>query len=236
MTDALQFRRRAILLPALLLAAALLAACTAVPLPGTVDLRTIRLAPIAEPLRYDLNVFAAPGMGLRLGTHEAVLARDIARPPTPGDKDAAFTAALRDRAGLHLGAELAEALGQAITAAGIRLAADGAPADATLFIELLYAGYAEQPFRPYTPLLLIEARLVADGADGDTGPLLFRQRYNYGRHTYLHDDVRLAPDPRFSHAAEAALLAAPEAAAEGLRAALPLIARDVARRLDGRVE
>ncbi|TDQ84053.1 hypothetical protein A8950_0599 [Dongia mobilis] len=211
----------ALLLPAVLLMTAILAACTSVPLPATIDLRTIRLAPIAEPLRYDLNVFAAPGMGMRIGAYDAVLARDIARPPVPGDKDAAFTAALADQAGLRLGAELAAALGETLAAAGIPLAAGSEAADATLAIEFLYAGYVEQPFRPFTPLVMVEIRLTAQ----DQG-LLFRQRYTYGTMPYLHDDLHFVPEDRYTFKDEAALLGNATLAARGLRAAFPLIAAD----------
>lgn len=213
-----------------LITTASLAACTSVPLAGTADLRALRLAATPEPQRYDVNVFASPATGLRLGAYDAVLARDIARPPESGDKDALFTQALVERANFQLGAELDAALTAALKAAGIKLQDGNQPAQqsgaATLVIELLYAGYVGQPLRPYTPLLLLEARLVAPGGD-----LLFRQRYAYSRLPYQHDDVRFEPEPRFTFQNEAALMRDVELAAEGLRLAIPRIAMDLKTRL-----
>lgn len=205
----------------------LLAACTSVPLAGTADLRSLRLAPIPAPQRYDINVFASPAMGIRLGAYEAVLARDIARPAAPGDSDARFTTALQQRAGLDLGAEFDAALRAALTARGIQPVAGNQPADATLVIELLFAGYVDQPFRPYTPFLLLEVRLVAPGGPNP----LFRQRYAYSRLPYQHDDVRILPAARYAFAGETELLGDIALAAAGLRAALPAIAADLAQRL-----
>jgi hypothetical protein len=204
-----------------------LAACTAIPRAGQADLRTLRLAATLEPQRYDINVFASPAMGIRMGAYDAVLARDIARPPSPGSNDALFTATLKSRANLQLAAELDRDVARALQARGIALARDGQEADATLVIALLYAGYVDQPLRPYTPFLLLEVRLVAQGGANP----LFRQRYAYSRLPYQHDDVRIHPAERFTVESEARLLGDIDLAAAGLRAALPAIAADLAQRL-----
>lgn len=206
-----------------------LTACTAVKLDpqAAVRLRTLTLVAPPEPRRYDINLFMPPGAGVRLGAYDAVLAKDIARPAAANDIDGRFTAALTKDAQLRLGAELAHAIEAALVATGYRITHSTDTAEAELVIAPLFAGYVDQAFRPYTPLLLIEIRLV-DRADGAT---LFRQRYNYGHHAYLADDVRLAPDPGYTFADADALIADIPRAAEGLRAALPMIAGDLATKL-----
>lgn len=188
-------------------------------------IHTIRIIAPPEPRRYDVNVFASPSMGARIGTYDAVLSNDIMRTADAGDIDAKLTAALTEGAGLRLGAELAAELGRSLSAAGHRVARGNEPVDATLDIALLYAGYVDQPLRPLTPLIIVELTLTDSGTDAG-GKRLFRQRYSYSRLPYLADDVRIVPDPHFTFADEAALLGDPAHAAEGLRAGLARIAAE----------
>lgn len=204
------------------------AGCTADPLEPreAAGIETIQLVPPPEPRRYDANIFVAPGAGLRLGAYDAVLAGDIGREPEADDIDARLTWAIAEEAGLSLGAELADAVGKSLAASGYRVQHGDGAVDARLVMTLLFAGYVEQPFRPYTPLLLVDLELR-----GSSGERLFRQRYNYGAHPYLADDERMAPDRRFRFDDEAHLLADPAFTAEGLREAIPHIAADVPARL-----
>lgn len=204
-----------------------LAGCTSVPLAGNADLRTIQLVPTPEPQRYDINVFAAPATGIRMGVYDAVLARDIARAPDADDTDALFTNALQQSANLRLGAELDQAVTRALKAQGVDVTDGRRPADARLVIELLYVGYVDQPLRPYTPFLLLEVRVVTPGGPNPH----FRQRYAYSRLSYLHDDVQIVPDQQFTFADKTELLGNVSLAAKGLRAAIPLISTDLATRL-----
>lgn len=112
------------------------------------------------------------------------------------------------------------------SAAATSATGTGAP-DAVLKIQFVYAGYVDQFFAPYEPLVWVSVALT----DSRSGKDLFRQRYNYSTHTGNLDDVRFDPDGKYDFKNEEALLANPALAAEGLKAAIPLIAADVAAKL-----
>lgn len=202
-------------------------------------------SPAVDPYAYN---YAQPGGAL------GWLLSGVIADSGDSEIDAAFTQKLTGAEKLRLGAELQSALVKALGGSGYDVtvmtppsdAQDAATsettttgtgttetdggakqADARLTVTFVYAGYVDQFFVPYEPLVWVSVALT----DGKTGEDLFRQRYNYSTHTGNLDDVRFDPAQKFDFKKDADLLTDSTRAAEGLRAALPLIAADVATKL-----
>ncbi|WP_374367090.1 hypothetical protein [Dongia sp.] len=151
------------------------------------------------------------------------------------DVDAAFSGKLIGEQKLRLGDDLQSALAKNLTGAGYDVAvlkpgsdtSAAGKADARMTVKFLYAGYVDQLLVPYEPLVWVHVTLT----DVKTGKTLLAQRYNYSTHTGNLDDVRFDPDKKYDFRSDEELLADTPRAAAGLRAALPLIAADIAAKL-----
>jgi len=98
---------------------------------------------------------------------------------------------------------------------------------ARLMIAFEFVGYIDQAFMPFEPTMLVTATMH----DGATRKELFRQRYNYSPQDFQIEDVVFRPDEKYEFRKEEDLLADPARAADGFRAAIPLIAADIAKKL-----
>jgi hypothetical protein len=185
--------------------------------PGLARIHAIALAPIAEPAAYRI-VSSATDAGQY----------DSRTFVTGGGKPAKPFAEAMAEQNLHLGAELFERLRQNLTRAGFALSAPAA-AEAVLQVafspaEALYSDAALGD--DLMPSFAVSVRL----SDARTRNLITGETvyYGQGENGAAHT---LYPDARYRFTSPDALIADPQAAAEGLRAGLPLIADEIAAAL-----
>ncbi|HYM17944.1 MAG TPA: hypothetical protein VEU06_05225 [Micropepsaceae bacterium] len=142
---------------------------------------------------------------------------------------------LMERQSLHLGTELAAAIAQGLRNDGYKVVEGGsANADATLDVQLLgfppaatalYAAHGGD-FEP-------EFTAVATLTDSSTKKTLFRGAYVYRNNSLKPIDgtILIRPDPKYYFKTSKALFDNPQLAAEGFRAAEPIIAQLIAASL-----
>jgi hypothetical protein len=98
-------------------------------------------------------------------------------------------------------------------------------ADVVVDVVLEHAQYANTPFsRGLRPSIWLRVRAI----DVRAQKYLFKERFTYDGHHSPIVTINVEPDPKYEFRSEAALFADPAFAAEGLRAAAPLIAEQVA--------
>jgi hypothetical protein len=144
--------------------------------------------------------------------------------------------------GFHLGKEIRASLAHALHDAGYETAEVSIPhkkgkllepsqvrdvqADAVLDATIISVSYDQGLFSSsLTPSLLVDVQLV----DTKSGKILFGRRYIYTMETIGPRVTILAADPRYTFESYDALLDNPEMGANGLRAAAPMIAANVAQ-------
>jgi len=144
----------------------------------------------------------------------------------PGGMDD-FTAVLED-AGLHLAAELKDAIAQALRDDGYLV--DGGAADATLDITIGGAPPNAVPmyqsaFGGYEPEYSVEAVLK----NSRTGKTVFHQLYVYRDNSISPVDgtILIRPERQYEFKSRAVFVTDPKHAADGFRAAIPLVAQSI---------
>jgi hypothetical protein len=174
------------------------------------NVHSIQLAGFDEP-RYELQF----RMGLKT-TNES----------TP-NTEKPFAAMLSD-AGLHLGAELKTAVGEALAADGYQVTDGGA--DAVLSVKIggappNFAPMYEAAWGGYKP----EYSVLAELKDARTGKSLFHQFYVYRDNSVSPIDgtILIRPDPQYEFAWPEKIAADIKHAADGFRAPVPQIAQSV---------
>lgn len=185
--------------------------------PGLARIHAIALAAIAEPSTYRI-VSSVTDAGQY----------DSRTFVTGGGKPAKPFAEAMAEQNLHLGVELFERLRGNLTRAGFALSAPAA-ADAVLQIafspaEALYSDAALGD--DLMPSFAVSFRLT----DARTRDLIAAETVFYGQ-SDAGAPHALFPDARYRFTSPDALIADPQAAAEGLRAGIPLIADEIAAAL-----
>lgn len=144
----------------------------------------------------------------------------------------------------HLGRDIQASLAKALVAAGYQVSAvhiphkdgtlltgaqvSGVRADAVLDANILLAGYVNGIVASgVTPNVLIDIQLL----DVKTGTVLFGRRYNYSNQTFPQRITALQVDARYTFMTRRSLADNFILAGEGLSAAGPLIAQDLAAAL-----
>jgi hypothetical protein len=242
-----------LMLPAALALALSLGACQSTKFDpkAASNLDTITLIGPADPASYmiDFDGNAESGMAAA-GLIGFLINASIDAANSTDEFDAPFTQALTSQQKLKLGTELHDAIKANLEGAGYQVSSEAAPpaaeaaaaaapttttgssktttsSAATLAVGFEFAGYVDQAFQPFRPLVLVTARLV----DGKSGKELFRQRYNYSDQSFQMEDVVFEPAEKYDFRKEEELISDSARAAEGFRAAIPLIANDIANKL-----
>ena len=221
-----------------------LAACvTPIEFNGDSTIGSIALLTVEEPDEYHIEVTsvgealfvatAAAGGGV-LG---AVMAQSAAARGPEGEVSAEIA-----HQNVKLGAELTAALRERLGASGFDIEMlDVAPrannflqdymtvptgADAVLDANITFAGFVDDPFGDFTPIVVAKARLVVP----QTNTVLFAREYHYSDKGGLFRDTIPIPEEFLFDTYEDAL-ADPVKIGAALRAAIPIIADDIAASL-----
>lgn len=253
------FMKLRFMLPAALALALGLGACQSTKFDpkAAPNLDTITLIGPADPATYMIdfdgnaeNSMAAAGL---IGF---LIAASVDAANSTDEFDAPFTQALTEKHNLKLGTELRDAIKASLEGSGYKVSTEAVPAApatptaatptaatpaaaatgsgqatassaATLAVVFEFAGYVDQAFLPFKPMVLVTATLT----DAKSKKELFRQRYNYSDQSFQMEDVVFEPAKMYDFRKEEELIAESGRAAEGFRAAIPLIASDIARKL-----
>ena len=172
---------------------------------------TIALAGFAEP-HYDALI--------QFGTKDSSLEPDFSD--------------LLAKQNFHLGAELKTAVSSELQNTGYEVIDDSKAADAVLEVSITGFPPASNPaysaaLGDFEPEFVARAKLK----DVKTGKTLFSRTYVYRDNSIepIDGSLLIRPDPKYGFSTSKALFANPQLAAEGFRAAEPLIARSIATSL-----
>jgi len=176
-------------------------------------IKTIAIQKVDEPKYYAFNYFVAK------------------QTPITPDASQDFNAAM-ERQNLHLGAELAASVAQALRSDGYQIA-NGDEADAVMTLTI--GGFLpDQPGPTYSahgaalePEMTIKARLT----DTKTKKTLFEQLYLIANNSIKPMDgtVMLVPDQKYYLTANKDLAEKADVAAAGFRSALPMVSGHIAQ-------
>ena len=214
-----------------ILLALLLGGCAAAS-PSADELRTIHsiaLAPSANPMHFglaigDLGTAISEGLAVGPGAAAGVLSSSLA----VSERGDTLTDALMSQ-NLWLGEELKEAVAEALRRDRFEvtdLGSGAAPSDAILKLVISQSRYERRVWGKIGPHVVVVATL----AQRVTGRRLFHRIYLYDMHTIsIPPTLGLTPSDRFGFDTPEEVLSHPAIVAAGFRAAIPMIASDIAR-------
>lgn len=230
-TSAILFR-----LTVIAFVASLMSACVPVPKQTFLNvelaqqINRIAMVGPANPSQYQVLISLRPSSFTVVPTPLPAVIPHYPRSETPD-----FNDAMRDQR-LRLGDDLKNAIASALSKIGYQVDKSNAPAhpelaspsDATLNLEIISAGYGPlgSDGVSCSPFFVLDARL-----EDKSRKILFRQRYYYGEGAAISGVIAIAPDKRFSFLNSSGVITDPETAAQGIRAGVPFIAIEIARRL-----